>query len=177
MFLRFALPFDVRFLVHRPPFKRDWAILHIRFDYPTYLGSQLTFLFRDQPRNRHLLRVATLTARVNARRRFDDCERTVASRVRNPELRRHGSLCQFVVEGAGLVLTIALAPGFFFRRCILAVVTAVLLMFRNRTMAFRICTLLSVYHSGSPLTKRMGCRFRFGCLPPVTRAEQSSCVA
>lgn len=49
------------------------------------------------------------------------------------------------------MLAIALALDFFSSRCILAVIAAVLLMFRDRAMAFRVCTLLFVCHMGSPL--------------------------
>ena len=87
-------------------------------------------------------------------RGFDDCGRSVAGCVpssRSPDLGRHGSLFQFVVERTGLMLTVALALDFFVCRCILAVIAAVLLMFRNRAMAFRMCTLVFVCHSVSPL--------------------------
>ena len=55
------------------------------------------------------------------------------------------------------MLTIALALDFFFRRCILAVVTTMLRMFRNRTTAFASCTLFSfAIQDILSITKRMG---------------------
>jgi len=77
--------------------------------------------------------------------------RRVPPASRSSDLSRHGSFCQFVVERTGLMLTVALACAFFPSRCILAVIAAVLLMFRNRAMALRVCTLLFVCHSGYPL--------------------------
>src|SRR5664279_2129808 len=87
-------------------------------------------------------------------RGFDDCGRSVAGCVpssRSPDLGRHGSLFQFVVERTGLMLTVALALDFFVCRCILAVIAAVVLMLRNRAAAGRVATLFFVCHSGSPL--------------------------
>jgi len=71
-------------------------------------------------------------------------------RSRSPNLSRHGSLCQFVLERTGLVLTVALALDFFVCRCILAVITAAVLMLRDRATALRVATLLFVCHSRYP---------------------------
>ncbi len=71
------------------------------------------------------------------------------------DLSRHRSLREFVLERTGLMLTVALACAFFPSRCFLAVIAAVLLLFRNRAMAFRVCTLLFVCHSGSPLLHKV----------------------
>src|ERR1700690_1533019 len=76
------------------------------------------------------------------------------SRGRSSSLSWHGSLRQFEVERARLVLTMALGLGFLSSRCVLAVIATVVLMLRNGARTLRVAALFFICHSVSPVRRK-----------------------